>query len=441
MLLNNYLFILYYKILNSLMSNKDDSKFNLIILSKPDAKFFYLIVFILASLLRRLIPMIIKNARKDESDLHKIKDYNYNINRCYFDLLSNYIGDILAGIMTLINNLISKFKTTTTEAKEREKDMRKKSLFYLSIIAVIDIIAQLCLFLFSKVILPNKLLEEEAIKNENLYFVVSIDIFSRYIFSRIFLQSYFYKHHIVSIVLTFIGFIPLIIKNLLDITTFNNNNNIIKNWEALMYLILFIYMTIIYSLEDVFNKLCFNQSILEPYDLMFYKALIQTIFVIPLTIYVCVGNNLFDYIINNIDFYRVCYRFSFIIFNIFRTWSLLNIIRLVDPNLLSVLKSSEFAVLFIFLSIYNVTVNNDNKMDKTYYICGGICCVFSLLGSFIHNELIIINKFGLLKCTKYYKFELDDNQKFPSIEDLDTDDNDSKNNQTDHSLLDTSNDY
>ena len=425
------------------MSNKDDSKFNLIILSKPDSKFFYLVVFILASLLRRLIPRIIERINKGtkEIDLASIKNYNHNVNRCYFDLLSNYIGDILAGIMTLINKLIDKFKTTTSEAKEREKDMRKKSFFYLSIIAVIDFIAQFCLFLFSWVILKSKLLEKEVIRDENLYFIVSIDIFSRYIFSRIFLQSFFYKHHIVSIVLTLIGFIPLIINNLYYITHVENNNNILKNRAAFIYLILFIYMTIIYSLEDVFNKLCFNQSILEPYDLMFYKALIQTILVIPLTIYVWKGNDLLDYISNNISLGSVFYRFSFIFCNIFRTWSLLTIIRLVDPNLLSVLKSSEFAILFICLSIYNVWDDNKIQMDTTFYVCGAICCVFSLLGSFIHNELIIINKYGLLKCTKYYKSDLEDNQKFPSIEDLDTDENDSKNNQTDHSLLDNSNEY
>ena len=425
------------------MSNKDDSKFNLIILSKPDSKFFYLVVFILASLLRRLIPRIIERINKGtkEIDLASIKNYNHNVNRCYFDLLSNYIGDILAGIMTLINKLIDKFKTTTSEAKEREKDMRKKSFFYLSIIAVIDFIAQFCLFLFSWVILKSKLLEKEVIRDENLYFIVSIDIFSRYIFSRIFLQSFFYKHHIVSIVLTLIGFIPLIINNLYYITHVENNNNILKNGKAFIYLILFIYMTIIYSLEDVFNKLCFNQSILEPYDLMFYKALIQTILVIPLTIYVWKGNDLLDYISNNISLGSVFYRFSFIFCNIFRTWSLLTIIRLVDPNLLSVLKSSEFAILFICLSIYNVWDDNKIQMDTVFYVCGAICCVFSLLGSFIHNELIIINKYGLLKCTKYYKSDLEDNQKFPSIEDLDTDENDSKNNQTDHSLLDNSNEY
>ena len=249
------------------MTNKDDNKFNLIILSKPDAKHFYLLIFILASLLRRLIPRILdEDKSKKEEDLYNYKSYNHNINKCYFDLLSNYIGDILAGVMTLINKLISKFKTTTSEAKEREKDMRKKSFFYLSIIAVIDIIAQFCLFLFSWVIPEKNPLEEEVIKEENLYFVVSIDIFSRYIFSRIFLQSYFYKHHILSIVLTFFGFIFLSVKNVIDITTGDNNNNILQNGAALIYLILFIYMTIIYSLEDVFNKFCFNKSILEPYD-------------------------------------------------------------------------------------------------------------------------------------------------------------------------------
>ena len=418
------------------MVHKDDNSYNFIILSKPDSKFFYLFIFILASLLRRLFPRIIMDIAGIDETKDLEHEYNHNINKCYIDLLSNYIGDMLAGIMTLINKLINKFRTTTSEAKEREKDMKKKSLFYLSIIAVIDIIAQLCLFLFSKVIPKRELLINEVIKEDYLYFVVFIDIFSRYIFSRIFLQSYFYKHHYVSIVLTFIGFIPLIIQNLYRITfDDNNNNNILKNGAALIYLILYIYMFIIYSLEDVFNKLCFNQSILEPYDLMFYKAAIQTILVIPLTIYVIIGNGLFDYISNNIGISSVFYRFSFIFCNIFRTWSLLNIIRLVDPNLLSVLKSSEFAILFIVLSIYN------KDMDYIFYICGAFCVIFSLLGSAIHNEIIIINCLGLFKCTKRYKIDDGDDQKFPSIEDLDTSENESKNNQTENSLLDNSNEY
>ena len=111
------------------MVNKDDNKFNLIILSKPDAKLFYLSIFILASLLRRLIPALLEDENKSKEDLYNYKSYNHNINKCYFDLLSNYIGDILAGIMTLINKLISKFRTTTSEAKEREKDMKKNHYF------------------------------------------------------------------------------------------------------------------------------------------------------------------------------------------------------------------------------------------------------------------------------------------------------------------------
>ena len=102
---------------------------------------------------------------------------------------------------------------------------------------------------------------------------------------------------------------------------------------------------------------------------------------------------------------RILYRLSFIISNIFRTWSLITIIELLSPNHLSVLKSSEFAVLFVFISIFNNIPHKTNN-DKYLYIFGSLCCIFSLIGSAIHNELILINKFGLLECTDYYKLEM-----------------------------------
>ena len=55
-----------------------------------------------------------------------------------------------------------------------------------------------------------------------------------------------------------------------------------------IYLIQNIFMTIIYSLEDVLNKICLNQLILRPYELMFYKAVFQIIIIIPISIYVFV---------------------------------------------------------------------------------------------------------------------------------------------------------
>ena len=394
---------------------------------KPGSKFNYLLIFIFCSLMRKLIPRFIEkmsgNGYNDREDLETI---NFNKNRCYFDLLSNFIADFLAGIMILINKC--RYKTSNNvpiQNPKTKQEIKSRFYFYLPIIAIIDFIAQLCLFLFSFIITKGKLLEEEVVKEENLYFVVLIDIISRYGFSRFFLSGHFYKHHIVSIIITCIGFIPLTIKNIIDLKLIENNK------ITYIYLVLFIFMTIIYSMEDVLNKICLNQLILRPYELMFYKSLFQILLVFLLTIYLILFNNLIEYIGNSFNFYRVIYRFSFIISNIFRTWSLITIIELLSPNHLSVLKSSEFAVLFIFISLFN-SFYNDFKGDNYFYIFGSLCCVISIIGSAIHNEIFIINKFGLLECTDFYKTELKD---FSDIDDDLEDTSIDKNDQTLDSFL------
>ena len=395
---------------------------------KPDIKFIYLMVFIFCSLMRRLIPRVIEN-KPSEIKYEKIERINYNKNKCYFDLLSNFIGDFSAGIVILINKFNNsksntKFPSGKSNPKsEMTKIFSKKFFFYLPFIAFIDLIAQLYQFLYSYIIPKGGLLDDFIIQEENLYFVVLIDIISRYCFSRYFLSSYFYKHHIVSIVITIFGFIPLTLKNLIDLKLFNDPYDTI-------YLILFIFITIIYSLEDVLNKICLNQLILRPYELMFYKSLFQIIFVVIFTLYSIEYNNLISYVQDNFSFMKILYRFSFIISNIFRTWSLITIIELINPNHLSVLKSSEFIVLFIFISIFNNCTGNSQN-DTLLYIFGAFCCLFSLIGSAIHNELIIINKWGLLECTDYYKAET---KGIPIEEDLEGSVT-NKNNETIDSFL------
>ena len=358
---------------------------------KPGSKFIYLLVFIFCSLMRRLLPRIINDNMikkpKDRFSDNELENMNFNKNVCFFDLLSNFIADFLAGIMILINkikskNTIKQIQLKTFQNLITKGDIKKKFYFYLLIIAIIDFIAQLCLFLYSYIVPKGQLLEDVAIKEENLYFVVLIDIISRYFFSRIFLNSFFYKHHI-------------------------------------------------YSLEDVINKICLNQLILRPYELMFYKSLFQILFVFILFIYAAVNNNLFYYLSQRISFMLVLYRLSFIISNIFRTWSLITIIELLNPNHLSILKSSEFAVLFVFISIYKGLIKEQNN-SNSFYIVGSFCCLVSIIGSAIHNEIIIINKFGLLECTDFYKTEIKPNVNFD--EDLEIEKEDKKNKTLDSFL-------
>ena len=333
------------------MENNED-KNELLVFPKWEEKIHYLFIFIICSLMRRLIPRIIKcfeeaYSTKEQEDF--IIDY-------YFNLMTNFISDFSVGIVILINKLREHFGNRNTykiaPTAGIKANLKRYFFFLFSIIALIDFIAQFCSFIYpyfddENIILGNK--QKKIINEEDLYFVVLIDIISRYIFSKMILKGHFYKHHILAIIITIIGFIPLLIINIIDLHrqySYKDENRIHRNF--IVYLILYISMTIIYSLEDVLNKTCLNKLIIVPFELMFYKAVFQIIFVVPLTIYMFLEEHLFAYISETIYkklFFRIIYRFSFIICNIFRTWSLITIIQLCDPNYLSILKSSEFAIL------------------------------------------------------------------------------------------------
>ena len=386
----------------------------LVIFPDPERKYFYLLVFLFCSLIRRLIPRIIAHKEEKTEKLlpEDINETHFNKNRCFFDILSNFLADFSAGIMILINKYWNRQNNISSKNLTIKKEMDKRKYFLMPILALFDFIAQLSLFSFSYIVPKGTQLEKESIREENLYFVVLIDIISRYWFSKIFLNSYFYKHHIVSIIITCIGFIPLTLTNLIDLDLFDCRPITYIN------LTLYIFMTIVYSLEDVLNKICLNQLTYRPFELMFYKSLFQIPFVFLLLMYSILYNEIgsyTSYVTRGKKVYmRLLYRFSFIVCNIFRTWSLITIIEILSPNHLSVLKSSEFAVLFVFISIFNHLTDNDS--DKYIYIFGSICSIISIIGSAIHNELIIINKFGLLECTVYYKTEIKNYQEDEDLE-------------------------
>lgn len=408
--------------------------YGLIFFPKPDAKMKYFLInlflFTFASLMRRLIPKIIfdsmKISEKENEQKEEFEKMNFHINHSYFDLFSNFCADILSVIIILVNKCVRKIKSdpiNTINGKKESKLMKKKSILYLSIIAFIDFIAQFCLIIFAFSIRTDKSYSDQSIPEKDLYFTVFFDIISRYIFSRIFLKSYFYNYHIFAIIITLVGFIPLTIY-----TTFWYLVGI--RGTQIYYLILYFFMIIIYSLEDVFNKICLKQSLLRPYELMFYKAVLQIVLIVPLSIYVFITQDLKYYVWKSFKMFPIrciLYRASFIIFNILRTWSLLTVIEIIDANSLSILKSFEFAFLFFFIYL----PFNFKSLETCIVIFGIIATVISIIGTAIHNELIIINKFGFLERTVYYK-----SNNFEEDKDLEKDIN--NNNKTADSLLGSS---
>lgn len=413
---------------------------NFLIFPKLESKHIYIIIFVISSFLRTLIPSLIERADFAKID-HKNNVYYKEI--CYFDMLTNFISDFSVGIYKLINLFKEKEKNNnkiTSEGQKTKQNMLRLFFQILPLIALIDTCAQLCLYVFSYIDPDGNVLgigkgrDEKIIRDDDLFFVVAIDILFRYIFSRIILPSTFFdRHHYLSMALNAIGFVPLIIINMKDLViNFDNNGHNFKFSTFITYIILYIIRTILYSLEDVYNKKALNKLLLRPYELMFFKSLFEIIPIIIVSTISINSSHFSDYIRDNLKgtdlVGRLLYRLFFIICNIFRTISLITIIEKLNPNNLSILKSLEFIFFYIYLVFSEKLWNNILNI-----IFESISCIILLLGALIHNEMIIINKWKFLECTDYYKTEI------KSFSNIDITNSEEKTNKTQESLISESN--
>ena len=214
----------------------------------------YILIFLVSTLLRFVIPNLVESTF---AGVKNMEEKNYYKQICYFDMLNNFIGDFSVGAYMLIKLFKKKQKTKITNSgAQTKKGMLRKFFIYLPLIALIDTLAQLCLFSFSYIDSKGYILgvgkKDKIIHDEDLFFVVIIDIMVRYIFSKILLQSYFYKHHYLSMILNGIGSIPLFIINIKDLIHNYSNRTVPATLSTFsIFLILYIIRTVLYSLEDI----------------------------------------------------------------------------------------------------------------------------------------------------------------------------------------------
>ena len=421
---------------------KDLNKGKILYWPSFSKKHYYLIIFAVFSLLRRAVPFIIEYFGEIE-----VENFNKS---CFFDMLSNFSADFLVGGYKLYlymkernkkkkkmknennnkneklidnndeySDKILKKKLKFEKGKIKQKtEMKQKFCLIMLIISVVDTVSQLCLLVFSYIDEDGCTLNfnskcrvnnnKPKINEDDLIFTVAINIFFRYIFSRFLLTLYIYLHDLVSIVITIISFIPLITFNL--ITLYKSE----RSSEMIDYILLNIVMTILFAFEDVMNKVALDNLVIRSHDLMFYKALFQ----IPLFTIVFVivylkdiddpSHSIKSYLFNifndkKLFALRIFYRLSFIISNIFRTLSLIRIIKILSPNDLSILKSLEFVVLSL-LSMIKDLFYSKQKNEIKFYIIELICCIFLFIASCLSNEIFVINRCSLAKYTKFYKW-------------------------------------
>jgi hypothetical protein len=328
------------------------------------------------------------------------------VQKKYFDILQNVISDLLQGILYLLsklkekreskkmNNSIKKESLDKDNIKENNKDFIK----IIVKISAIDFFCQLLFLIFTICFHINI-----AIEKQNQNFLLIIDITSRFLFCRFILKTFFYRHHIASMIINMLVFIIL---GIIDMLSIINKKNEIEATPKIIFSIFLIIQTIAYSYEDVLNKIALEKDYFTPYSLLFYKGLFQIPLVIILSLFILIYNDdngknvwksFFGLNTQTLNFYLIK-RSIFIVFNILRSISLVQVIDKFSSQYLSILKVLES----LFIYIYFVIDIQGNHYFKWYEnIIMSISFLILVLTSLIYNEVLVLNIFGLQDYTQH----------------------------------------
>ena len=230
------------------------------------------------------------------------------------------------------------------------------------------------------------------------------DIFSRYIFSRWILKTYFYAHHKLSFFLNFIGLAIIMVADSLYKFKFKWHTDIDEGFD-LFYILFLSIRLIVYSFEDIMNKVAFRALSILPCTLIFYNGLIQLCFFIIISIL------FFPYI--NYDILKNVLRKQsehlflvfYLPFNIMRNLYLIRVIDKFSAQHMAFLRVLENISIFVFMEIKKENIyKHEIKQKKKiiYYILQPIGFLILCFASLMHNELIIINNTKLKAKTEYY---------------------------------------
>ena len=370
---------------------------------KPVKKHWYFFLFILGSFLRLFSPdiliLIYKNKKKID---FSSREYNFLMTQKYFEMIRTISSDLLIGIFHCIHKIRNKDDFSKTPQQTYNRNSQKIFFIFndetsrvptmykiIFIISIIDIICQLLIPL--KFILEKKVIDCSINNNPpyNLYSLLWFDIFARYLFSRWILKTYFYIHHYFSFFLNFIG---LILITIVDLKT-----KIINEKYDWLLIIISSLQVILYSFEDIMNKVAFRTLYILPNTLIFYKGLVQLF-------YFAIISVLFFTLIEDFNVFKENFHFlfelqhfiCFVPFNIMRTIFLVKVIDSFSAQHMALLRISESVVIYIY------TLIKDFKEEGELCYLKIIGFTFLLISSLIHNELIIINQTKLKAKTEYY---------------------------------------
>ena len=234
------------------------------------------------------------------------------------------------------------------------------------------------------------IINQAPIRIAQVNWLISIDIFSRIIISRIILKSKIYSHHLLSIILTIIGLFSMSICEFKVITTYE-----LDNWP---YFLFIIGKYILLPLEDVINKILLTEKFLLPHYLIFYRGIFIFIMLVILSIPIFMTGNInffyFEQFETDKEIYiQILLKGIYTIFSFLKAFCLLKVIGIFSPQHASFLNTS--------FSLYQIFKHKTKSHDDKFITAiDAFFLIIIILGSLIFNEIIILNFFGFNKNTK-----------------------------------------
>ena len=406
-------------------------KFLCLLIPELSNKYFLFIGFLFGSLLRKSIPgifsdYIFKLNNKNTNDNNNNDDnwgnklFNKEKEEKFFDIVCNILSDLLTGIIhyILIKKENNNFQNNINYNNENNEMIVKKTkrrisfifndetikteLLYkiIFIISFIDFICQLC-FYFGCHANKAKIKLGKSYNIDYLYSFLVIDIVARYIFSRLILKTYFYYHHYLSFILNIIVLLILFIIDL----CFK------KKYYQTLFLFVFLFQYVLYSLEDIMNKVALRKLFIFPESLLFYKGVFSLFYFFIFVLCIFLFGDLKIYIHFNKELlYRIIIKIIFIIANIIRSIYLVKVIDIFSSQHISFLKVLETIILFGYDYIdrifkgkkEQISSNYFDEMDSYINLIEIDAFLILLISALIHNEIIIINCTKLKRNTKYF---------------------------------------
>ena len=370
---------------------------DLIFIPRLTKKHLLFLAFSISSFFREFLSL---EEFKNFFDVKESEEKEFLAAKRYFDILQNVISDLLQGFLFLLQIIrkrreASKLKNKKINSKETELINKDKNttksgiLFILIKISLIDFFCQLMFLIF--VLLFEK---DNVIERWYQDFVLIIDITSRFLFCRLILNTYFYRHHIASMIVNFVVFLVICF---LDIKRIIKNIDGKEPNKIIIFGIVLVIQTIAYSYEDVLNKIALTKDNITPYSLLFYKGLFQVPLVIITTLFMILKiENLFKIFFSKDPIYVSIKGGLFIIFNILRSISLVQVIDNFSSQYLSILKVLESLFIFIYFFI-----SGNGNFEIYEKIILAFAFIILVLTSLVYNEIVVLNIFGLQDYTQH----------------------------------------